>query len=150
MSPLTAPTCPATTMIVALHGRRYGSHTGQAVAALVALASQHELVVVSGGTGRAAGDSRGHSLVAGLRLHLPRHRILAVAVDADPHPHEVTLIAELLTDGALPVVLTATDDPAPVAVLLARALGADHGPHVVWNQADDLLLEPPWAAPASA
>jgi len=140
------PACPASTMIVALHGRRFGTHTGQAVAALVALASQHELVAVSGGSGRTAGDSGGRALVAGLRLHLPRHRILAVAVDTDPHPHEIALIAELLTDGALPVVLTATDDPVPVAVLLARALGADHGPHVVWNHADDLLLQPPWAS----
>src|SRR5205814_1918559 len=45
-----------------------------------------------------------YSLIAGLRAHLPRHRIIGLLVGATVHPHEIASIVELVADGALPVV----------------------------------------------
>jgi NNP family nitrate/nitrite transporter-like MFS transporter len=89
------------------------------IAMLAGLASRRELVVVV----PARAPWSGPALVAGLRLHLPRHRVVGITGDAVPHPHEAALVAELLEDGALPVVQPTTADADGFAAGLAAALG---------------------------
>ena len=116
------------------------AHTAQLISALASLATRHELVIVCGTRDSTPATGDGPPLVAGLRLHLPRQQIIAVVVGPDPHPHEAALVAELLNDGALPVVLTTAADPEPVARLLAPALDADQVVQVSHDRTDGLQV----------
>jgi NNP family nitrate/nitrite transporter-like MFS transporter len=107
------------------------AHRASATAALATLATRHELVVV------APGDAS--ALIEGLRLHLPRHRVIGITTGAEPHPHETRLIAELLNDGALPVVETAGARPEATALHLAAAL---HAGDILRIHADHTDLAP--------
>jgi len=132
---------PATS-IVALPAASGTARTGQLVAALVGLATRQELTVVSAGVD-------GYPLVAGLRLHLPRHRVVAVLVGPSPHADEIALIADLVNDGALPVVLTTAANPDPVALHLATAFDADHVLCISPDHLDGILPQPPWTPAAT-
>jgi NNP family nitrate/nitrite transporter-like MFS transporter len=128
------------TIMVAVCTPPTGTHIAQTVAALTSLANHQEMVVVSGGD-RAVG----YDLVIALRTHLPRHRILAVAAGAVPHRHEMGLLADLLADGALPVVLTGPARPEGVALMLAEALGARRVLVATLDRVEGVMLRPPWA-----
>lgn len=132
------------TSVVALPAASGTPGTGQLVAALVGLATRQELVVVSVVPERPRTGLDGYPLVAGLRLHLPRHRVVAVVVGPSPHADEVALIANLVNDGALPVVLTTAANPDPVALHLAAAFDADHVLCVSPDHLDGILPQPPW------
>jgi hypothetical protein len=125
-------------------------HSGQVTATLTSLATQHEMVIVAALPERVTTDTDGHTLVAALRFHLPRHHLVAIAVGTDPHPHETALIAELLNDGTLPIVLTTAAEPEPVAVLLAGALGIDHVLHVGPHTVQGVRLQHVWTTPTPA
>ncbi len=132
------------TAIVALRADTTG-RTAQVIAPLISLATRQEMIIVSVVPDRAISDHDGYPLVTGLRLHLPRHRVVAVVVGPSPHPYEITLIADLVSEGALPVVLTTTTNPDPVALHLAGAFHAAHVLHVTYDHIDGILLQPPWA-----
>jgi MFS transporter, NNP family, nitrate/nitrite transporter len=135
----------AETVLVAVSSPPNGNHVAQTMASLTSLANHQEMVVVSGGGDRAIG----YELVGGLRTHLPRHRIVALAVGTIPHHHETAVLAELLAEGALPVVLTGAARPEGVALLLAEALGTSRVLMMTRDRVDGVMLRPPWA-PVSA
>lgn len=90
------------------------------IATLARLATERELVIVAETT---AGGS-GHPIIAGLRMRLPRHRIVGLTSDGCPHSHEISLITELVHDGVLPVIETRGAAGAEiVAASLTVALG---------------------------
>ena len=154
--PTTVPAeQPPQTTVVTLTGPDVGSG-GAAVAAILAeLAARDELVVVLGRPERGDGLSP-HALVTELRARLPRHRVVAVLVEAG-HPvpgvvpgTEVEFLADLLQAGAVPVAVTIAANPNWAAVELAQRLDADrvlqanydprHGAqwHEVWARRADL------------
>src|SRR5205814_6507659 len=102
----TAIGVPATgTTIVTLADPQHGTNGSTlATSRLVTLATRQELVIVSARHRRPVDDHDRYSLIAGLRAHLPRHRIIGLLVGATVHPHEIASIVELVADGALPVV----------------------------------------------
>jgi len=132
------------TIMVAVSTPATGNRMAQTVAALTSLANHQEMVVVSGGD-----QAVGYDLVVALRTHLPRHRILAVTAGAIPHRHEMALLAELLADGALPVVLTGPARPEGVAFMLAESLGSRRVLMATLDRVEGVMLRPPWA-PVSA
>jgi hypothetical protein len=81
------------------------------------MAAEHELILV--------GD---HDVALGLvrtvRALLPRHRVVALLVDATLLRHERELLDAILNDGHLPVVLTAGE---PSAAQLSHWLNTDTG-----------------------
>jgi MFS transporter, NNP family, nitrate/nitrite transporter len=128
------------TIMVAVSTPPAGNDLAQTVAALTSLANHQEMVVVSGGDWAV-----GYDLVIALRTHLPRHRILAVAAGEVPHRHELSLLADLLAEGALPVVLTGPVRPEAVALMLAEALGARRVLMATLDRVDGVMLRPPFA-----
>jgi NNP family nitrate/nitrite transporter-like MFS transporter len=135
----------AETVLVAVSSPPNGNQVAQTMAALTSMANQQEMVVVSGGGDRAIG----YELVVGLRTHLPRHRIVGLAAGPIPHHHETAMLAELLAEGALPVVLTGPARPEGVALLLAEALGTHRVLMMTRDRVDGVMLRPPWAPVAS-
>jgi MFS family permease len=107
------------TAVVVTPNLHDGAALTRTVGVLIGMATRHEVVVI-------AANSHDTALVDGLRLHLPRHRVVTIATGERPHPHETNLVAELLNDGALPVVVAMSGDPEPVALLVATALGTGH------------------------
>lgn len=136
--PATVGAQRAATIVVALPAAGRGNHATHLIAPVITLASRQEMVVVSVVPDRAHSDEDGYPLITGLRLHLPRHRFVAVVVGSGPRPEEIALIDDLLADGTVPVVLTTRTDPGPVAANLAGALHADY-----------VLLHPPKATGAA-
>jgi hypothetical protein len=96
-----------------------GLYSAEVVRVLAGLAASRELIVVAGG-----GAAEGTGLVNALRHQLPRHTVVAVAVEAVPHRDDAAVFTALLNDGAVAVALTAAD-PLPAAHLLAEAIHAD-------------------------
>jgi MFS transporter, NNP family, nitrate/nitrite transporter len=129
------------TVVVAVSTAPTGTHLAQTMAALTSLANHQELVVVTGGGDRATG----YELVIALRIHLPRHRIVAVAVGEIPHHHEMGVMVDLLNEGALPVALSGPARPDGVAFVIADALGTRRVLIVTRDSVDGVLLRPPWA-----
>jgi MFS transporter, NNP family, nitrate/nitrite transporter len=130
----------AETIMVAVSTPPTGNNLAQTVATLTSLANHQETVIVSGGD-RAVG----YDLVVSLRTHLPRHRVLALAIGAIPHRHETALLADLVAEGALPVVLTGPARPEGMAFMLAEALGARRVLIATPDRVDGVMLRPPWA-----
>jgi NNP family nitrate/nitrite transporter-like MFS transporter len=109
-----------TTVVVVTPTLRGGqADLASTVAVLADLAARHELVVVA----PTEGGGRAHTLVAGLREHLPRHHIVGITTGARPHPHETRFVAELLQDGVLPVIEPGTVHAELAAMHVAAALG---------------------------
>jgi hypothetical protein len=79
------------------------------------MAAQHELVLV-------CDHDAAPSFVGAVRALLPRHRVVALLVDAALLRHERDLLDEILNEGSLPVVLTAGQ---PSAVQVSQWLHAD-------------------------
>lgn len=74
---------------------------------LPGMAADHEFVLVC------AYDTAALRLVCAVRLLLPRHRVVALLVDPGLLCHDHDLLAQILTDGHRPVVLT-TGEPTAV------------------------------------
>jgi hypothetical protein len=135
------------TVVVAVSTPPIGTHLAQTMASLTTLANHQEVVIVAGGADRLGG----YELVVALRTHLPRHRIVAVAVGELPHHHELGVMVDLLNEGALPVVLSCQARPDGVAFVVADALGARRVLTLARDRADGVVLRPPWAPlPATA
>jgi NNP family nitrate/nitrite transporter-like MFS transporter len=132
--PATLGAQPAATIVVALPA---AGRAGQIIAPLITMASRHEMVIVTVVPDRAHRDHDGYPLLTALRVHLPRHRLVALVGGPAARPEEIALIDDLLADGAVPVVLTTTTNPRPVAAHLAEAL-----------HAGQVCLPEPPAAPA--
>jgi hypothetical protein len=135
------------TVVVAVSTPPTGTHLAQTMASLTTLANHQELVIVAVGGDRLSG----YELVVALRTHLPRHRIVAVAVGDLPHHHELGVMVDLLNEGALPVVLSGQPRPDGLAFMVADALGARRVLTVTRDRVDGVILRPPWAPlPATA
>jgi hypothetical protein len=86
------------------------------IAALVAMAAEHQLVLVCA---QCAADVR---LVRALRHALPDQHVVAVVVEGEVPVQERLLIRQILDEGALPLILTAAD---PAAAQLANWMWLD-------------------------
>ena len=83
--------------------------------ALRTMAAEHELVLV-------CDYDAAPGLVGAVRALLPRHRVVALLVDAALLRHERDLLDQILNEGSLPVVLTTGQ---PTAVQVSHWLHAD-------------------------
>jgi hypothetical protein len=81
------------------------------------MAAEHELILV-------CDHDVAPGLVRTVRALLPRHRVVALLVDATLLRHERELLDAILNDGHLPVVLTAGE---PSAAQLSHWLNTDTG-----------------------
>jgi hypothetical protein len=93
------------------------------VARLADLATDDELLVVLGSSGR----SHPHAMVTELRTLLPRHQVVPVRVR---HRHgellrNAAVVERLLDDGRLPVVITTVTAMHQVTAEIASYLRAD-------------------------
>jgi RNA-binding protein YhbY len=73
------------------------------LAALVRLATQHELVLIC--------DHRAvtRGLIPAIRRTLPHHRLLAITIDDEVVRQERELVEQLLEEGSIPLILTSGD-----------------------------------------
>jgi hypothetical protein len=112
-----------TTMTVVVVGEsetRWG--TQAVVSRLAELALSDELLVVYGSENRVGPGH--HDLVAGLRVHLPRHDVVAVRPDQLGVACAARL-GQFLENGSLPVVLTPASTTYDAAAELSSRLRAD-------------------------
>ena len=98
-------------------------HPEMVMSRLAALATDEELLVVFGSNAR----SVQHSMVADLRVRLPRHQVVALRVR---HRHDDLLrdaatVERLLDAGSLPVVVTPVSAMLDVTAEIASYLRAD-------------------------
>jgi hypothetical protein len=110
---------PGDTVVVTVPRTPDGLYPAEVLKVLAGLAASQELIVVVGG-----GTAEGTGLVNALRRRLPKHTVIAVAVEAALHPDDAAVFAALLNDGVVAVALTAAD-PLSAARLLATAVHAD-------------------------
>ena len=101
----------AATTVVALAAPQVRAYLGDITAVLAALGTRHELAVVYADPTPAGRAGIGLPLAAGLRRHLPKHKILSIVAETPPHPHETAAIAAMIDDGTIPVVLVTGVDP---------------------------------------
>jgi NNP family nitrate/nitrite transporter-like MFS transporter len=147
----SAPVRSATTVVVLNAG---DAHVDLAagVARIAELAHVDELVVVYNHTERARRQLSPYALVAALRERLPRHRIVALLLDAAATRGmrgETVLIGELVEVGALPIAITSTGDPSAAAIELAKRLDADQVLGVGYDVARGTQLRPVWLRPTA-
>jgi hypothetical protein len=95
-------------------------------ARLAELAINDELLVVCGSNDRRPRPSA-HTVVTGLRDHLPRHHVVAVHVASNSGAlrRDAAVLDEFLEIGSLPVVLTLDAVALDVAAELSNRLRAD-------------------------
>lgn len=124
-----------------------GWHPDLVVARLAEVATDDELLVVLGASGRSAQ----HAMVTDLRTLLPRHNVVAVRIR---HRHggllrDAATVEQLLDAGSLPVVVTPPASMHDVTAEIASYLRADRVLRVL-PTGDGADLYPVWRrAPVS-
>jgi hypothetical protein len=138
----------ARTTVVALSSAEIGPDARAVVASVAELAVDDELVVAYAHAESAPSRMNPYSFVAALRVALPRHKIIAVLLDADPlgRSTEYVVLRELLQDGSVAVAAVATFDPDPVAIDLAEQLAADRVLRLTNDPVHGVQFELLWTA----
>jgi hypothetical protein len=128
----------STMTVAAVHDWDAEHDASAVVATLAGLAVDDELLVVCG-TDR---ESAGRKILAGLRIELPRHDVVALAA----RPDLARLLGRLLDAGSLPVVLTDAGAMHDVTAELAGVVHADRVVRVFRTPAGADLY-PVWRRP---
>ncbi|GIF21487.1 NNP family nitrate/nitrite transporter-like MFS transporter [Actinoplanes tereljensis] len=142
-------TSPTTTTVAVLAEPDTRLGAAAVVAGLAELATSDELVVVYGVDERPRPGLSAAGLVAGLRVRLPRHSVVAVPLHENPEMlgQDALLLVEHVDAGALTIAVAGTANRHRVAADLSIYLQADRVLTVSYDPAEGAELHPVGSGP---